>query len=342
MKVLVTGRLPEEVMAVIRKEHHVEAHVEDRPMERQGLLDLVGDRDGLLCMITDRIDEEVLDRTMHLKMIANLAVGYDNIDVAAATVRGILVSNTPGVLTDATADITFALIFATARRVVEGDRRTRAGEFRFWAPLHFLGREVSGKTLGIIGLGRIGRAVARRAKGFDMQVLYHSRQRLKVSEENELGVSYADFNGLLEQSDFVSLHVPMTHETRHLIGLRELGAMKPSAYLINTSRGPVVDEQALLEVLRERRIGGAGLDVYENEPALTPGLAELKNVVLLPHVGSATIETRTRMGLKAAENLLAGLSGKGPRIVLTGKILRNSFGYLFFFFLYNNPKAATY
>jgi glyoxylate reductase len=239
-------------------------------------------------------------------------VGYDNIDVAAATVRGIPVSNTPGVLTDATADITFALILATARRVVEGDRRTRAGEFRFWAPLHFLGREVSGKTLGIVGLGRIGRAVARRAKGFDMKIVYHSRRRLEVFEEKELGVSYEDFNGLLEQSDFVSLHVPLTDGTHHFIGLRELETMKQSAYLINTSRGPVVDEEALLEVLREGKIGGAGLDVYENEPILTPGLTELKNVVLLPHVGSATIETRTRMGLKAAENLLAGLSGKRP------------------------------
>ena len=320
MKVLVTGRLPEEVMAVIKEENHVEAHGEDRPMERQKLLDMVGDRDGLLCMITDRIDEEVLDRATHLKMIANLAVGYDNIDVAAATVREILVSNTPGVLTDATAEITFALILATARRVVEGDRRTRAGEFRFWAPLNFLGREVSGKTLGIIGLGSIGKAVAKRAKGFDMQILYHSRRRLEVSEENELGVSYADFNALLEQSDFVSLHVPLTDKTHHLISLRELKSMKTSAYLINTSRGPVVDEQALLKVLREGRIGGAGLDVYENEPVLAPGLTELKNVVLLPHVGSATIETRTRMGLKAAENLLAGLGGKRPPSCLNPEI----------------------
>ncbi|MCD4717730.1 MAG: D-glycerate dehydrogenase [Desulfobacterales bacterium] len=312
MKVLVTGRLPEAVMAAIKEEHHVVAHGEDRPIKRQRLLDLVGDKEGLLCMITDRIDGEVLDGAPNLKMIANLAVGYDNIDVADATVRGIPVSNTPGVLTDATADITFALILAMARRVVEGDRRTRAGEFRFWAPLHFLGREVSGKTLGIIGLGRIGRAVARRAKGFDMQILYHSRKRLEAFEENELGVSYADFNGLLEQSDFVSLHVPLTDGTHHLIGLRELKTMKPSAYLINTSRGPVVDEEALLEVLREGGIEGAGLDVYENEPALTPGLTELKNVVLLPHVGSGTIETRTKMGLKAAENLLAGLRGKRP------------------------------
>ena len=312
MKVLVTGRLPEGVMDVIKEEHHVEAHGEDRPIKRQRLLDLIGDKEGVLCMITDRFDGEVLDGAPNLKMIANLAVGYDNIDVAEATVRGIPVSNTPGVLTDATADITFALILATARRVVEGDRKTRTGEFRFWAPLHFLGREVSGKTLGIIGLGRIGRAVARRAKGFDMQVLYHSRRRLEVFEENESGVSYADFNGLLEQSDFVSLHVPLSDGTHHLIGLRELKTMKPSAYLINTSRGPVVDEEALVEALREGKIAGAGLDVYENEPVLTPGLTGLRNVVLLPHVGSATIETRTRMGLKAAENLLAGLRGKRP------------------------------
>ena len=235
MKVLITGRLPEEVIAVIKGEHHVEVHGEDRPMERQRLLDLVGDKEGLLCMITDRIDGEMLDRAPNLKMVANLAVGYDNMDVAAATLRGIPVSNTPGVLTDATADITFALVLATARRVVEGDRRTRAGEFRFWAPLHFLGREVSGKTLGILGLGRIGRAVARRAKGFDMQVLYHGRRRLALFEERELGVSYADFNGLLEQSDFVSLHVPLSDGTHHLIGLRELKTMKPSAYLINLS-----------------------------------------------------------------------------------------------------------
>jgi glyoxylate reductase len=312
MKVLVTGRLPEQVMAVIKEEHDVEAHGEDRPMERQRLLDLVGDKEGLLCMITDRIDREVVERAPKLKMIANLAVGYDNIDVAAATVRGIPVSNTPNVLTDATADITFALILATARRVVEGDRRTRAGEFRFWAPLHFLGREVSGKILGIIGFGRIGRAVARRAKGFEMRILYHSRRRLEILEEKELGVSYSDFNGLLEKSDFVTLHVPLTDRTHHLIGLHELEAMKPSSYLINTSRGPVVDEQALLEVLRAGKIEGAGLDVYENEPNLIPGLTELKNVVLLPHMGSGTIETRTRMGLKAAENLLAGLKGKRP------------------------------
>lgn len=312
MKVLITGRLPEEVMAVIKKEHLVEAHGEDRPMERKRLLDLVRDKEGLLCMITDRIDEELLNRAAHLKMIANLAVGYDNIDMEAATLRHIPVSNTPDVLTDATADLTFALILATARRVVEGDKRTRAGKFRYWAPSLFLGRGVSGKTLGIIGLGRIGRAVAQRAKGFDMGVLYNNRRPLAATLEKELGVEYADFTTLLAQSDFVSVHVPLNDETRHLIDSEALGKMKSTAYLINTSRGPVVDERALEKTLREGKIAGAGLDVYENEPYVFPDLMELENVVLLPHMGSATVETRTGMARKATENLLAGLSGKRP------------------------------
>jgi glyoxylate reductase len=312
MEILVTGRLPEEVMAFINKEHHVAANVEDRPMERKRLLNLVGDKDGLLCMITDRVDEELLNSAPHLKMIANLAVGYDNIDVAAATLRHIPVSNTPDVLTDATADLTFALILATARRVVEGDKRTRAGKFRYWAPSLFLGRDVSGKTLGIVGLGRIGRAVAQRAKGFNMGILYHNRRPIATSVEKELGVTYAGFKTLLTKSDFLSVHVPLSEETRHLIDNEALEKMKTTAYLINTSRGPVVDERALEKALRERKIAGAGLDVYENEPHVVPGLMELENVVLLPHMGSATVETRTRMAQRATENLLAGLRGKKP------------------------------
>lgn len=312
MKILVSGRLPEDVILMLSEEHNVQVHGEDRPMARQEMLDSVSDKDGLLCMITDRIDKELLDRSPHIRMIANLAVGFDNIDIAAATVRRIPVSNTPGVLTDATADLTLALILATARRVVEGDKKTREGRFRFWAPSHFLGREVSGKTLGIVGLGRIGKAVARRASGFDMQILYHMRRRLKATDEKSLGVNYMDLNSLLARSDFVSLHVPLTDETRHLIGRKELDNMKATAFLINTSRGQVVDEKALVEALHGRNIAGAGLDVYENEPSLTPGLKELDNVILLPHVGSATLETRTKMGLRAAENLLAGLRGDRP------------------------------
>jgi len=289
MNVLVTGHLPEEIVALLRKEHDVEANEEDRPMQRERLLHRIGDKQGLLSMVTDNIDQELLERAPNLKMIANFGVGYDNLDLQAATAKGIPVSNTPGVLTEATADITFTLILATARRVVEGDRRNRAGEFKFWAPLNFLGRDVSGKTLGIIGLGRIGKAVARRAKGFDLRVIYHNRHRIEASEEKELRVEYVSLKTVISEADFISLHVPFTDQTRHLIGHEELGWMKPTAYLINTSRGPVV-----------------------NEPALTPGLTDLDNATLLPHVGSATLGTRTKMARLAAENLLAGLRGDIP------------------------------
>ena len=254
-------------------------------------------------------------------MIANMGVGYNHIDIAAATRRGIPVSNTPGVLTDATADLAFTLILAVARRVVEGDRRVREGKFKLWAPFLFLGREVSGKTLGIVGFGRIGRAVARRAAGFGMRVLYHNRSRLTPAEERESPAEYADLNTLLAQADFVSLHVPLSGETRHLIGAAELSRMKPTAYLINTARGPVVDEVALLATLQRGMIAGAGLDVYENEPALTPGLADLPNVVLLPHVGSATLETRTAMAAMAARNLIAGLDGQRPPNLVNPEVL---------------------
>ena len=312
MKVLVTARMPVEVISLIEREHQVESYQEDPPLDRQSLLRRVADKEGLLCTITDRIDVELLDGAQALKVIANYGVGFEHIDLAGATRRGIPVTNTPGVLTDATADLAFALILATARRIAAGDRRVREGKFTYWAPLLFLGQEVSGKTLGLIGLGRIGQAVAQRARGFGMRVLYHSRTRLAPAAEQELQVAYALRETLLQEADFVSLHVPLTPETRHLIGRRELELMKPTAFLINTSRGPVVDEAALVEALRRRQLGGAGLDVYEREPELSPGLTDLDNVVLLPHLGSATIETRTRMGLMAAENLLAGLRGERP------------------------------
>lgn len=312
MKVLVTGRLPDEVLSLIEKEHHVEMNRQDRPMDRKKLISGIGDKDGLLCMITDRIDTELLEHGPHLRIIANYGVGFNNIDIHAAGQKGIPVTNTPGVLTDATADLTFALILATGRKLVQGDRRTREGKFKFWAPLLFLGQEITGKTLGIIGLGRIGKAVVKRAGGFDMKVIYYNRNRLERSEEKKHNMEYASFETLLKESDFVSLHVPLSTETMHLIGQNELKLMKTSACLINTSRGPVVDEQALLEALENKEIYGAGLDVYENEPKLTPGLSDLDNVVLLPHTGSATIETRTKMALLAAKNLLSGLKGEVP------------------------------
>jgi glyoxylate reductase len=308
-------------MTGLSKKYEADINIEDKPFDRQKLLDGIKDKEGLLSMITDTVDEEVLDRADHLKMIAQFGVGYNNIDIKAATTRGILVSNTPGVLTDATAELAFALILAISRRLVEGDRMTREGRFRCWAPMLFLGREVTGKTLGVIGMGKIGKAVAQRARCFNMPILYHNRSRMSKSEEKELTAKYVDMKTLLSQADFITLHVPLSDQTRHLIGSQELSLMKPTAYLINTSRGPVVDEQALLETLRNGRIGGAGLDVYENEPALTPGLVELENVILLPHVGSGTLETRFRMANMAAENLIAGLSGKVPPNLVNPEVL---------------------
>jgi glyoxylate reductase len=312
MNVLVTGNLPDTLIARIEAEHRVQIHRQDRPMERRVILESISDKQGLLSMITDTVDSELLECAPELKIVANFGVGYNNIDVPAATQRGIMVTNTPGVLTDATADLTMALMLAVARRVVEGDRRTRQGRFRFWAPFNFLGHEITGKTLGIVGMGRIGRAVARRAAGFDMRVLYHNRNPLSAEEEQVLRAQYADLKTLLQEADFVSLHTPLTPQTRHIIGSRELAWMKSDAFLINTARGAVVEEQALLETLKQGRIAGAGLDVYENEPALTPGLEHLDNVVLLPHVGSATVETRRRMAAMAVDNLLAGLEGRMP------------------------------
>jgi glyoxylate reductase len=320
--ILVTGNLPSSILDILKNEYQVECHGVDLPMPRSKLISSIHDKVGLLSMITDEIDQELLDHAPSLVMIANMAVGYNNIDLEAATRRGILVSNTPGVLTEATADLAFSLILGTARRIVEGDRMVREGRFKFWAPFHFLGREVSGKTIGIVGMGRIGKAVARRARGFQMPVIYYSRNPLVKAEEEELNVRYVPFNTLLEESDFVTLHIPLSAQTRHFIGENEFARMKLTAFFINTSRGPVVDEKALLNALRNGIIAGAGIDVYENEPSITPGLEKLDQVLLLPHVGSATLETRTKMASVAAENLLAGLRGLSPPNLLNPEVLR--------------------
>ena len=321
-RILITGRLPDEVVLPLENRYVMEINQEDRPMDHRILLQSISDKEGLLPMITDCIDEELLERASNLKMIANFGVGYNNIDIKAASRRGIMVSNTPGVLTDATAEIAFALILSVSRRLVEGDRMTREGRFKFWAPMFFLGHEVTGKTLGIIGMGKIGKAVAQRARGFNMRVLYYNRRRIDPTEEKELTAEYADLDSLLTMSDFVSLHVSLNEDTKHMIGMKELALMKSTAYLINTSRGPVVDEKALVTALNDGKIGGAGLDVYENEPALTPGLTELDNVVLLPHMGSGTIETRIRMAAIAVENLIAGLEGAAPPNIVNPEVLK--------------------
>ena len=305
----------------MKQRFEVEANLEDRPMDRERVFQAIADKEGFVSLVGDSIDIELLDRAPRLRMIAQMAVGYDNVDLVAATARGIPVSNTPDVLTDATADLTFALILVLSRRIVELDGRVRRGEFKFWAPMLFLGRDVTGKTLGIVGFGRIGQAVAQRAKGFRMRVLYSDPRKIDTVREHELNAEYVDLGRLLREADFVCIHVSLSKETRHLIGRPELALMKPTACLINAARGPVVDEKALVRALRSGTIAGAGLDVYENEPALEPGLAELQNVVLLPHVGSATLETRIKMASVAAENLYAGLEGRVPPNLINPEVI---------------------
>jgi glyoxylate reductase len=259
------------------------------------------------------VDGELMDAAGEdLRVVANMAVGYDNVDVEAAAERGVVVTNTPGVLDETTADVAFMLLLAAARRLGEGERLLRAGRWEWWGPKQLMGRDVWGKRLGIVGFGRIGQAVARRAKGFGMEILYHNRSR-KVGAEEELGARYLDLDELLESADFVSVHTPLSDETHHLIGAAELGTMNPEAIFVNTSRGPVVDEAALADALAEGRIFAAGLDVYEEEPEVHPKLLELENVVLAPHIGSASVETRDRMAALAAENIVAVLSGEEPK-----------------------------
>jgi len=323
LKVYITRRIPEPGIEMIRKEHEVEINPYDRVLTREELLQAVKGKDGILCLLTDKIDAEVFDAAgPQLKVVSNYAVGYDNIDVNEATKRGIVVTNTPGVLTETTADLAWALILATARRIVEADKFTRAGKYEGWAPMLFLGQDVYGKTLGIVGMGRIGQAVARRAKGFNMKVLYNDIRRIPEETEKELNATFVSLDELLEQSDFVSLHTYLSPETYHLINEERLRKMKKTAYLINTSRGPVVDESALVRALKEGWIAGAGLDVYEFEPKLVPGLAECENAVLLPHIASASVETRTKMATMAAENLLAVLAGKMPPNPVNPEVLK--------------------
>jgi glyoxylate reductase len=312
-KILVTRRLPDRAMAFLEENFQVECNPYDRVLGHAELLEKVRGKDGLLPLLTDVIDGGVMDAAgERLKVIANYAVGYNNIDVNAATRRKIAVTNTPGVLTDTTADLAMALILAVARRIVEGDAFARAGKYKGWSPLLLLGTDVHHKTLGLFGFGRIGRAVAKRAAGFDMSILYHDRFQAQPELEKQLNAKRVDRETLLKTSDFVSLHVPLSPETRGLIGPQELSLMKPNAIIINTARGEVIEEEALVEALQVKKIAGAGLDVFENEPEIHPALSEMNNVLILPHIGSGSLETRTKMGLMAAENLIAALKGDVP------------------------------
>jgi glyoxylate reductase len=278
----------------------------------EGWREALPDAEALLCLLTDRVDATLLERAPRLRVVANAVVGYEHVDLAACRARGIVVTHTPDVLTGATADLAWALILATVRRLPQAERSLRVGDFHGWGFWDYLGGDLAGATLGIFGMGRIGRAVARRAGPFGMRVIYHSRHRRPPDEEREIGAEWVDFETLVATSDVLSLHAPLTPATRHAIGRDALRRMKPGSYLVNTARGALVDEAALAEALREGPLAGAGLDVYEHEPRITSALLELPNVVLLPHVGSATRDTRTRMAMLAARNAHAVLSGRPP------------------------------
>jgi lactate dehydrogenase-like 2-hydroxyacid dehydrogenase len=310
-KVFVARPLPSSAIELIASRCDVQVRSEDAPLAPQELADACREVEGLLAVGT-RVSKEVLAQAPKLRVVTNCAVGYDNIDVAACTSRRIVVTNTPGVLTETTADLAFGLLMAVARRIVEGDRLIREGRWPYWQWGLLWGADVSAKTLGLYGFGQIGQAVARRGRGFSMQILYHARHRPSEILEQKLEARYVDRETLLRASDFLSLHVPLQADTQHLIGTAELDLMKPTAVLINTARGKVVDEEALVKALQAGRLAGAGLDVFEHEPRVHPALLEMRNVVLSPHVASATAETRLKMAMRAAENLLAALDGRRP------------------------------
>ncbi len=324
-KIFVTRMLPESGLAMLRNAFGAE-NVSIAPQEgaigRSELLAGVKGIDALLCILTDAIDGEVMEAAgPQLKIIANYAVGYNNIDVAEATKRRIPVTNTPGVLTETTADLAWALLMAAARRLGESERLLRAGKWAGWGPMLFLGVDIHGKTLGIFGMGRIGQAMARRAMGFGMRVIYHDQQPLNPDWEREFNARYVDKASLLAEADFISIHCPLTPETRHAFGEAEFKAMKSTAVLINSARGPVVDEKALAHALQAGEIFAAGLDVFEDEPAVHPDLLECQNAVLIPHLGSASRETRARMAEIAAANIIARLDGHAPPNCVNMEIL---------------------
>ena len=304
MKILVTRRLPEKAFELLKPHCEIDYYDREIAIPRRELLKRVAGKDGLLCLLTEKVDPELLSRAPGLKAVSTVSVGFDHVDLGACSERGIVVTHTPGVLTETTADFAWALLLSCARRVVEGDRFLRAGRYKAWGLTMLLGSDVHGKTLGIVGFGRIGQAVARRAKGFGMNILYYDHHRLDGGAERESGVSYAPLPDLLRRSDFVTLHASLDMSGEHLIGEEELSLMKPGSFLINTARGSLVDEKALVRALKSGRLGGAGLDVYEKEPRLAPGLSKLPNAVLAPHIASASVETRTKMAVLAAEGLL--------------------------------------
>jgi glyoxylate reductase len=321
---LVTREISDAAVKRLKQHFIVESNQADRPVSPRQLLQRLKGKDGVVTLSNDIINDEVLAKNPQLKIVSNVAVGYNNLDVAAGSRRGVMMTNTPGALDDTTADFTWCLILAAARGLTLADRTVRAGKWKRWRMMEFLGQDIYGKTIGICGFGRIGRGVARRAMGFDMKVLYASRSRASDSVEQEFRASYVDKHTLLRESDVITIHVPLAPETRHYIGAKEFALMKKTAVFVNAARGPVVDEKALVKALKSGRIAAAGLDVYEKEPALAPGLAKLPNVVLAPHMASATAETRLKMSNMAVTNCIAGLTGQRPPNLLNPDAFKTS------------------
>jgi glyoxylate reductase len=318
-----TDEIPDEALNVLQTVAEVRVNPNEGPPSRETLLNEVREADGLFCLLTEKIDEELMSQAKKLRVVANMAVGFDNIDLRAATEHGILASNTPGVLTETVADATMALLLAIARRVVEADRWVRNGNWVIrWSPMMMVGADVYGKTLGIYGLGRIGASVAKRAKGFDMKLIYYDAVRNKELEEKH-GIEYVPMERLLRESDFISVHVPLLPETRKSLGAAQFAMMKKSAFLINTARGQVIDEQALIEALREKKIAGVALDVFENEPIEKDSpLLKMENVIAVPHIASGSLETRVAMGVLAANNIVAALKNEVPPTLLNPDALK--------------------
>jgi lactate dehydrogenase-like 2-hydroxyacid dehydrogenase len=320
--VYVTRMIPQQTIDTLREHHDVEVNPHDRALSKKELLQAVRGRDAVISLLTDTIDGEVLDAAgAQCRIVANYAVGFNNFDLDAATARGVIMTNTPGVLDDATATHAWALLLATARRIPESERYVRAGKWHGWAPMAFIGQDVDNKTLGIAGLGRIGSKFARKAAAFDMNIIY-TDARPNTEFERQYNARFVDKATLLRESDYLSLHLPLLDETHHYIGAAELAAMKPTAVLINAARGPLVDEKALVAALREKVIWGAGLDVFEDEPKLTPGLAELDNVVIVPHIASATTQTRLAMGKIATDNVIRVLNDEAPLNCINPQVLK--------------------
>lgn len=321
--VYITRSIPEQTIAELKKTCDVEVNPHDRALTREELINAVKDRDAVVTLLTDNVDADVLDAAgPQCKIVANYAVGFNNFDTKAATQRGIIMTNTPGVLDKATATHAWALLLAAAKRIPESERFVRDGKWKGWSPMTFIGQDVDGKTLGIAGLGRIGSMFARKAAAFDMKIIYTNELRNEEFEK-QYGATFVDKDVLLKESDFLSIHLPLTPETKYYIGAAELAKMKPSAILINAARGPLVNEKELVEALRNKVIWGAGLDVFEDEPKLADGLDKLDNVVIVPHIASATLETRLAMGKIVTDNILAVLNGEQPITCINPEVLKS-------------------